>query len=252
MTPEEISKHLILQVRVGSRLHGTNVDGQDDEDLMGICVEPPQTTIGLGHFDHYEFRTQPTGVRSGPGDVDSIIYSLRKYLRLASAGNPTVLLPLFAPSEHILVDTEWGQRLRALAPHFVSAQAGRRFLGYLDRQIAGVEGRLSTNTRRPELIEAHGYDTKFAAHALRLAFQGVEFLTTGRLELPMAPDKLDLVMQIRTGTATKAKALIWISQERGKLIATLRDTQLPQYPSMEEINHFAIDTHLHYWHGRFM
>jgi hypothetical protein len=30
----------ILRVEVGSTAHGTAVDGQDDLDLMGICIEP--------------------------------------------------------------------------------------------------------------------------------------------------------------------------------------------------------------------
>ncbi|HUY44275.1 MAG TPA: nucleotidyltransferase domain-containing protein [Streptosporangiaceae bacterium] len=47
-------------------------------------------------FDHYVFRTQPEGARSGPGDTDLVMYSLRKYLRLAVKGNPTALLPLYA------------------------------------------------------------------------------------------------------------------------------------------------------------
>ena len=33
---------------------------------------------------------------------------------------------------------------------------------------------------RPELIAAHGYDTKYAGHVLRLGYQGIEFLETGR------------------------------------------------------------------------
>ena len=31
----------ILRVLVGSGVHGTAVDGQDDRDEMGICLEPP-------------------------------------------------------------------------------------------------------------------------------------------------------------------------------------------------------------------
>jgi RNA repair pathway DNA polymerase beta family len=34
----------------------------------------------------------------GAGDLDVIIYSARKWGRLALAGNPTVLLVLFAPT----------------------------------------------------------------------------------------------------------------------------------------------------------
>jgi hypothetical protein len=38
---------------------------------------------------------------------------------------------------------------------------------------------------RPELVEKHGYDTKFAAHMVRLGYQGVELLETGRFTLPL-------------------------------------------------------------------
>jgi hypothetical protein len=37
------------------------------------------------------------------------------------------------------------------------------------------------------LVAEHGYDTKYAMHALRLGAQGVELLTTGRIALP-APE----------------------------------------------------------------
>src|SRR6478736_904721 len=59
----------ILRVLVGSGVHGTAVEGQDDRDEMGICVEPPEYVVGLRSFEQYIFRTQAEGVRSGPGDL---------------------------------------------------------------------------------------------------------------------------------------------------------------------------------------
>ena len=32
---------LILRVQVGSGVHGTAIDGQDDRDELGLCLEPP-------------------------------------------------------------------------------------------------------------------------------------------------------------------------------------------------------------------
>src|SRR5690606_12928438 len=92
----------ILQCQVGSGVHGITVKDQDDRDEMGICVEPPEYVIGLRRFEQYIFRTRPEGVRSGPGDLDLTVYSLRKWMRLALDGNPTVLLPLFVPEEEIV------------------------------------------------------------------------------------------------------------------------------------------------------
>lgn len=51
----------------------------------------------LHPLEHWVERTQPEGARSGPGDLDLVAYNLRKYLRLALKGHPTVLLLLFVP-----------------------------------------------------------------------------------------------------------------------------------------------------------
>ncbi|WP_461167041.1 DNA polymerase beta superfamily protein [Tsukamurella serpentis] len=40
------------------------------------------------------------------------MYSLRKYLRLAVKGNPTVLLPLYAPPGDLIMVTDLGRSLR--------------------------------------------------------------------------------------------------------------------------------------------
>lgn len=45
----------ILRCLVGSTVHGTAVEGQDDRDEMGICIEPPEYVIGLKPFEQYIF-----------------------------------------------------------------------------------------------------------------------------------------------------------------------------------------------------
>ena len=169
---------------------------------MGICLEPARFVTGLARvpaglgadrtvaFEQYERHTvwdAPGGVanRSGAGDLDVIIYSARKWARLALDGNPTVLLILFVPDAEVVVRTAVGAELVDHAHRFVSRLAGRRFLGYLQSQKAAMTGEVGAHTNRPELVARHGYDTKFAMHALRLGMQGIELLTTGRITLPV-------------------------------------------------------------------
>ena len=101
-------------------MHGTSIAGQDDRDEMGICLEPPEYVTGVARvpagtgtdsatvvFEQYERHTvwdSPGGLvnRSGAGDLDVVIYSARKWERLALAGDPTVLLPLFIPDAEVL------------------------------------------------------------------------------------------------------------------------------------------------------
>lgn len=69
----------ILLGLVCSTVHGVTVDSADDRDEMGICIQPPAYVAGLRVFEQWVYRTQPEGTRSGPGDLDRTVYSLRKW-----------------------------------------------------------------------------------------------------------------------------------------------------------------------------
>lgn len=154
----------ILRGLVGSTIYGLNVgDGIDDRDEMGVCVEPINVAMGLQTFEQYIFRTavQREGgnhnAKSQAGDLDLCIYSLRKYVRLALKGNPSILALLFVPREHLVVATPIGIELQSLAPFIVSRKAGGAFLGYLQAQkqrLLGERGQMRSN--RPELVEKYG------------------------------------------------------------------------------------------------
>jgi predicted nucleotidyltransferase len=168
----------ILLVEVGSTAHGTGLPGGEDHDEMGVVVEPAPSVLGLAESGMRSVmqRTQPEGSRSGPGDTDRTLHSLRRFARLAAGGNPSILMCLWAPVLHTTPD---GDALRALAPAFVGRHVVPRYRGYMQAQalrLLGLRGRGSHGRRgsgaRPELIAAHGFDTKFAMHAARLGFQG--------------------------------------------------------------------------------
>jgi hypothetical protein len=53
-----------------------------------------------------------------------------------------------------------------------------------------MTGQAAAYTNRPELVAVHGYDTKYAMHALRLGLQGVELLSSGKITFPVPePDR---------------------------------------------------------------
>ena len=105
-------RYTVLRGQVGSGLHGVTIEGQDDRDEMGVCVEPAEYVIGNSRFEQYIYRTQPEGHRSGPGDLDLVVYSLRKWARLAAAGNPTVLLLMFIPPQELVTITDVGRDIQ--------------------------------------------------------------------------------------------------------------------------------------------
>lgn len=163
-----------------------------------------------------------------------VIHSLRKYARLALKGNPTVLMLLFVKPEELLLRVPLGDELQALAPAFVSRVAGRAFLGYLSAQkqrLLGERGR--KRVKRPELEDAHGFDTKYAMHMLRLGYQGSELLESGRISLPMREEERRRVFAIRKGDVEFNDVLTEIGELEQRLEDLLDTSPLPPAPTNE-------------------
>ncbi|MBB4929743.1 hypothetical protein F4561_000563 [Lipingzhangella halophila] len=238
----------ILRCQVGSGVHGITVGDQDDRDEMGICVEPADYVVGLRSFEQYIYRSQPEGVRSGPGDLDLTVYSLRKWLRLALDGNPTVLLPLFVPDHEIVRATGLGRELRAASERIVSRRAGRRFLGYLNAQRERLLGqRGGRHTNRPELIERYGFDTKYAYHMVRLGVQGLELLETGRITLPVPEPWAPWLRALRQGGHTRQEALDAAASLQEQLETMLDRSPLPEQPDTAWADAWLVSAHQRMW-----
>lgn len=256
---------MILRVQVGSGVHGTSITGQDDRDEMGVCLEPSQFVTGLARvpngvrgvgpsvaFEQYERHTawdRPGGVanRSGAGDLDVIIYSARKWARLALAGNPTVLLVLFVPDEEVVFRNDTGAELVSNAHRFVSRLAADRFLGYLQGQKAAMTGQAGAHTNRPELVAVHGYDTKYAMHALRLGLQGVELLTTGRITLPVPEPDLGYLRSIRRGERPLAGVLEAITAAEARLTELRDSPAVPHQPDRRWVDDWLHRSYRGFW-----
>jgi hypothetical protein len=243
---EIAERGLILRTTVGSVVHGLSNPGTDDRDEMGICVEPPEYLLGFRRFEHFVYRTQPEGAPSGPGDLDLTVYGLRKWCHLALKGSPTVLLPLFVPEEHVVARTDLGRELQALAPAFVARTAGRAFLGYLDAQRMGLTGeRHATRTR--ELSARHGYDTKYAMHALRIGHQGLELLSIGRITLPVAEPARSALREVRAGEVPLEEVLRRLDAVAAELDEASRVAELPAKPDVAAVDAFLVAAYRRAW-----
>ncbi len=256
---------MILRTQVGSGVHGTGLSGQDDRDEMGICLEPPQFVTGLARvpngiagenpsvpFEQYERHTvwdKPGGLanRSSAGDLDVVIYSARKWARLALGGNPTVLLVLFTPDHDTMHRNATGAELVENAHRFVSRQAADRFLGYLRAQKGAMTGEVGAHTNRPELVAVHGYDTKYAMHALRLGLQGVELLTTGAISLPVPQPARDYLRAVRRGEVALHEVVGAVADAEAEL-ERLRDAStLAAEPDRRWVDDWLHRSHEAYW-----
>ena len=257
ISPQSIAEPAtILRGLVGSSVHGLVLSGTDDRDEMGVCIEPRRYVVGFGKFEQWVYRSAAeresnAGARSRAGDLDLTIFSLRKWARLALQGNPTVLLLLYLPEDAVVIRTLAGKQLQKLAPAFASKRAGKRFLGYLEAQrqrLVGERGQRDVN--RAELVEKFGYDTKYAMHMLRLGHQGVEYLETGRLTLPMREPVRSHLMDVRNGRVNLADVLGECTELEMSLGALLESSPLPPDPDLNSVERFVMNTYAEAWAAR--
>lgn len=251
-----VAQHgLILLTEIGSTMHGVSSDDTgDDIDLMGICIEPPNESLGLGDFEQYEYRDRAVNERSREGDTDLVVYGLRKWVKLAATGNPTVIMPLFShPDLHIKHVNGFGLLLRAKFPQFLSRQAGCRFLGYLDGQLqryldpTRVDSKHAT---RPELIEKYGWDTKTGYHALRLAIQGKQLMDYQHIELPMLDADREFLLDVRHGKYSREWVLAETHRRIDLLKVAIANSPLPEHADRVAISAWMTDLQRAWWEER--
>ena len=242
----------ILLVEVGSTAHGTGLAGGEDQDELGVVVESPAVVLGLSEagFPTVMQRTQPEGSRSGPGDTDRTLYSLRRFLRLAASGNPSIMMSLWAP---VLHSTNEGRELRALGNAFVGRHIIPRYRGYMQSQaqrLLGVRG--GSHGRRggggrEELVELYGYDTKYAMHCARLGYQGLELLATGRLTLPIEGEHARWLRAVRGGEVPFDEWWARVLDLDARLADQETDETIPPGPDRNRIEEWSVAAHLRVW-----
>ncbi len=208
----------------GSIAHGTyrpasEPDSIDDKDLMGVYVAP------LSHYTGFPIRNCGKAVEHQRGEWDVVHYEVRKFVQLLLNQNPNVLALLWIESNLYVQQTAIGSRLVVRRDVFSSKRAYDSFVGYARSQLARMErtefhGRMGA--KRKALVEQHGYDTKNAAHLIRLLRMGIEFLADGRLRVLRAdaPELVSIKRGVWTLERVKREADILFAAARDALLAS--------------------------------
>lgn len=182
---EEEAKNIVprgtfLLAYRGSIAHGMYVPPEkptsiDDKDLMGVCCPGLPVYFGLNGFEQQEIKFH---------EWDSVVYEARKFIRLLVGQNPNVMSLLWNEPKYFLTIEPAGQMLLDNRNVFVSRKAYHSFSGYAYAQFKKMthlafHGYMGD--KRKQLVEKFGYDTKNAAHLIRLLRMGIEFLNDGIL-----------------------------------------------------------------------
>jgi predicted nucleotidyltransferase len=243
----------ILRCEVGSTAHGVGLPGNDDFDMLAIGIEKPEYVLGTKSFETAQIRTAEIregkkGVPSQPGDIDLTIHSLRKFVKLAAQGNPSVILMLYSP---VMKMDDFGRVLRMHHHLFASKDVGRRFLGYMEAQLQRLKGeRGQMRTTRQTLIDEYGFDTKYAMHVLRLGYQGKEFLNTGEIECPIAGPMANFLIGVRRGRQTFETVCQLAAQYENDIKVKLGTTHLPDHADYDAIDQLMVGLYQDAWTGR--
>jgi uncharacterized protein len=243
--PEET----ILLVEVGSTAHGTGLPGGEDHDEMAVFVESASEVFGLQETGGRSImlRSQPEGIPSEPGDTDRTLHPLRRFLRLAVSGNPSILMSLWAP---VLSATPDGLALQGLGEALVGRHLIARYVGYMQSQVLKLlnarEGGVTLRGREGP-VSAFGYDTKYAMHAARLGWQGLELLRTRRLSLPVGGEAVEWLRAVRRGEVAFAEWQHRTEELESELRALAGDESIPEGPNRPVIERWSVATHLRHF-----
>lgn len=228
-----------LLVVSGSKLYGSNRP-DSDTDLRGFVVEPAEYLLGRRKFEQYENKVS-----------DTVIWGFNKFFHLLEHGTPNVIELLFAPKESIRACTAIGQRILDSRHLFISSRLVNRFQGFAAsewKKARGVtinkEGQEHFSTRdlganRKESIEAVGYSSKNAYHAIRLLEEGTELLRTGTITFPRPNAKMLGDMRDRKVLFRDAERIF--NNAFQDFHEAVVDTAIPGVPKIKPINELYYD-----------
>lgn len=212
----------IFLSKSGSHSYGTAV-ATSDMDLRGVAIPPPEYFLGFFHnFEQARWVNQ-----------DTVIYDIRKFIKLAMDCNPSILELLFTSPEdwiliHPLMKTIIDQREK-----FLSTRVKFTFSGYAVSQINKLKASMvrppeRVNPVRAELIQKFGYDTKDAMHVVRLLRMGKEILKGEGVQVRRS-DAEELIA-IRNGAWSLSDLLGYAEAMEAELNDLYAKSPLPSAP----------------------
>jgi predicted nucleotidyltransferase len=242
------SSTILLGFR-GSIAHGMYLDpsrtcGVDDKDILGVYVAPLSCYIGLSKYDYSkEDELNPRGAYEVKiKDWDAVHYEVIKFVKLLLQGNPNVLMMLWLNERHYIYINKISWALVLFRDIFKTKKVYHSFTGYAYDQLhkmehANYEGYMGE--KRKQLVEKFGYDTKNAAHLIRLLRMGIEFLSEGILHVER--EDAPQLLEIKNGewklekVKSEAEKLFSLAQE-----AYVRST-LPPEPDYKKADKLVMN-----------
>jgi predicted nucleotidyltransferase len=224
----------------GSVAHGMYVpdsdpNSVDDVDLIGAYFGKVRDYLGFGK--------PKVKVEVYNGKWDTVMYEVKHFIHLLAKGNPNVLGTLWLNDEHYIYRSCSFNEILSKKQLFVSKQSYSSFSGYADSQrkrMTAIAGNGYLGAKRKALVEKHGYDTKNAAHCVRLLRMCIGFLKTGYMDVDRTHIDADELLDIKLG----GKSLMIVGHIIDELLKEAKEayesSTLPETPDMEAIEAMTV------------
>lgn len=237
--PRWLPGNVQYETIMGSVAYGVSSD-TSDMDVYGWAIPPRDEVfphlrgeiIGFGRpskrFEVYqEHHIVDADALAGRGrSHDLAIFGIVKFFTLAMENNPNVLDSLFTSTECVLHSTRVGNLVREKRRLFLHKGAWAKFKGYAYSQLHKIAIKEPQGIRA-ELVEAHGYDTKFAYHVVRLIGEVEQILVEGDIDLQR--DR-ELLKAIRRGEWTELRLRQWFADKEAQLERIYAESSLRATP----------------------
>jgi predicted nucleotidyltransferase len=235
---------------MGSVAYGVSSDNSD-VDLYGFCIPTKEIIFphlagvipGFGRqgetFWQFEkHHAYDSSANSGKGCMyDMAVYSIVKYFNLCMQNNPNMIDSLFTPSRCVRHITQVGHHVRDNRKIFLHKGCWHKFKGYAYSQLSKMKNKVKEG-KRQELIDKHGYDTKFAYHVVRLINEVEQILTEGDLTLDRNREQLKA---IRRGEWTEQQVRDWFDAKEVDLGILYNKSDLQHSPNESRIKTLLLE-----------
>jgi len=243
-TPAFLETCVQYEVIMGSVAYGVSND-TSDMDIYGFAIPPrdmvfPHLRGEIPGFDEpkpvftqfQQHHINDKDAMGGKGrEYDITIYSIIKYFRLLMENNPNIIDSLFVPRNCILYSTQVGELVRENRELFLHKGCWPKFKGYAYSQMHKMSTKQPIGGRK-KIIEAFGYDVKFAYHVVRLLNEVEQILTEKTLVLDRNKEQLK---SIRRGEWSLEKIQNYFEKKESELETLYINSDLPDVPNKENI-----------------
>lgn len=249
--PRWMAPNVQYEVMMGSICYGTSND-TSDVDIYSWAIPPSEVVFphmagyiqGFGkqpeNFEQYQLHH----IKDGEKEYDITCYSIIKYFQLCMENNPNMIESLYVPQNCVLHCSPIADIVRSNRQMFLHKGAFFKYKSYGYNQLHKIRNKRDTEGKRKDLIEKYGFDTKFAAHAVRLVGYCSQILVSHDIDLQRDSEHLKA---IRRGEVSEEDIYKWFNDKERELETLYTTSTLRHKPEEDRIKELLLSCLEHHY-----